>query len=33
MDPSWTWAAGQMISTDSDLNRFHGALLGGDPPS
>ncbi|MEV0537678.1 serine hydrolase domain-containing protein [Kitasatospora sp. NPDC050463] len=30
MDPSWTWAAGQMISTDSDLNRFYGALLGGD---
>ncbi|MFI6848662.1 serine hydrolase domain-containing protein [Kitasatospora sp. NPDC050467] len=29
-DPSWGWAAGQLISTDSDLNRFFGALLGGD---
>ncbi|CAM5692588.1 Putative D-alanyl-D-alanine carboxypeptidase [Streptomyces alboniger] len=28
-DPSWGWAAGQMISTNSDLNRFYGALLGG----
>ncbi|MER5363207.1 serine hydrolase domain-containing protein [Streptomyces sp. NPDC002785] len=30
MDPSWTWAAGQLISTNSDLNRFFTALLGGD---
>ncbi|MFD7102391.1 serine hydrolase domain-containing protein [Streptomyces celluloflavus] len=29
MDPSWAWAAGQMISTNSDLNRFFTALLGG----
>ncbi|WP_435854634.1 serine hydrolase domain-containing protein [Streptomyces triculaminicus] len=29
MDHSWAWAAGQMISTDSDLNRFFGALLAG----
>ncbi|MFH9269067.1 serine hydrolase domain-containing protein [Streptomyces sp. NPDC017546] len=29
MDPSWAWAAGQMISTGSDLNRFFGALLTG----
>ncbi|MEV8626288.1 serine hydrolase domain-containing protein [Streptomyces sp. NPDC051079] len=29
MDPSWAWAAGQLISTNSDLNRFFGALLGG----
>ncbi|GGO46382.1 serine hydrolase domain-containing protein [Streptomyces lasiicapitis] len=29
-DPSWGWAAGQMISTNSDLNRFYGALLHGD---
>ncbi|RKT18072.1 D-alanyl-D-alanine carboxypeptidase [Streptomyces sp. 1114.5] len=27
MDPSAAWAAGQMISTDSDLNRFFTALL------
>ncbi|KND31128.1 beta-lactamase [Streptomyces europaeiscabiei] len=27
MDPSWGWAAGQMISTNSDLNRFFTALL------
>ncbi|WUT32865.1 beta-lactamase family protein [Streptomyces sp. NBC_00691] len=30
LDPSAGWAAGQMISTNSDLNRFFGALLGGD---
>ncbi|WP_354381321.1 serine hydrolase domain-containing protein [Streptomyces sp. PvR034] len=30
MDPSWAWAAGQMISTNADLNRFYGALLSGD---
>lgn len=28
-DPSWGWAAGQMISTNSDLNRFFTALLTG----
>lgn len=29
IDPSVAWAAGQMISTNSDLNRFFTALLGG----
>jgi D-alanyl-D-alanine carboxypeptidase len=29
MDPSWGWAAGQMIATPSDLNRFLSALIGG----
>ncbi|WP_251073170.1 serine hydrolase [Streptomyces sp. ISL-43] len=29
MDPSWAWTAGQVISTNSDLNRFFSALLGG----
>ena len=29
MDPSWGWAAGQMIATPSDLNAFFLALLGG----
>ncbi|MCZ4120987.1 serine hydrolase domain-containing protein [Streptomyces sp. H39-S7] len=29
-DPSWAWAAGQMISTNSDLNRFFSELLTGD---
>ncbi|MEU8919402.1 serine hydrolase domain-containing protein [Kitasatospora sp. NPDC048545] len=29
MDPSAGWAAGQMISTGSDLNRFYSALLAG----
>ncbi|MFJ9821845.1 serine hydrolase domain-containing protein [Streptomyces sp. NPDC101151] len=28
-DPSWAWAAGQMVSTTSDLNRFLTALLAG----
>ncbi|WP_405714932.1 MULTISPECIES: serine hydrolase domain-containing protein [unclassified Streptomyces] len=28
-DPSAGWAAGQLISTDSDLNRFFAALLAG----
>jgi D-alanyl-D-alanine carboxypeptidase len=28
-DPSFGWAAGQMISTPSDLNRFFGAILAG----
>ncbi|WP_330301113.1 serine hydrolase domain-containing protein [Streptomyces sp. NBC_00503] len=29
IDPSAGWAAGQLISTDSDLDRFFGALLAG----
>ncbi|MFI8261973.1 serine hydrolase domain-containing protein [Streptomyces sp. NPDC085665] len=29
MDPSWGWAAGQLISTNSDLNRFFTELLAG----
>ncbi|MEV7027435.1 serine hydrolase domain-containing protein [Kitasatospora sp. NPDC093558] len=29
IDPSWGWAAGQMISTNSDLNRFFSELLHG----
>lgn len=29
IDPSAGWAAGQLISTNSDLNRFFTALLGG----
>ncbi|MFG2484532.1 serine hydrolase domain-containing protein [Streptomyces virginiae] len=29
MDPSWAGAAGQLISTNSDLNRFFTALLAG----
>ncbi|MGV9614066.1 serine hydrolase domain-containing protein [Nocardia xishanensis] len=29
IDPSWAWAAGQMVSTGSDLNHFFGALLAG----
>ncbi|MFF2787826.1 serine hydrolase domain-containing protein [Streptomyces sp. NPDC058049] len=29
LDPSMFWAAGGMISTAGDLNRFFGALLGG----
>ncbi|MFF9508079.1 serine hydrolase domain-containing protein [Streptomyces sp. NPDC014724] len=29
MDPSWGWAAGAMVSTNTDLNQFHAALLGG----
>ncbi|MFC9583066.1 serine hydrolase domain-containing protein [Streptomyces yangpuensis] len=28
-DPSWSWAAGQLISTNSDLNRFYSGLLRG----
>ncbi|MFE0061931.1 serine hydrolase domain-containing protein [Streptomyces sp. NPDC059003] len=28
-DPSWAWAAGQLVSTNSDLNRFYSALMGG----
>lgn len=30
MNPSLDWAAGEMISTTADLNRFIAALLGGD---
>ncbi|MFB7614896.1 serine hydrolase domain-containing protein [Kitasatospora sp. NPDC056181] len=30
IDPSAGWAAGQMISTTSDLNRFFSALLAGE---
>ncbi|MER6313836.1 serine hydrolase domain-containing protein [Streptomyces sp. NPDC001581] len=35
IDPSWGWAAGQMVSTNSDLNRFFSALLAGQllPPA
>lgn len=29
LDPSWGWAAGQMISTPSELNRFFTALVSG----
>ncbi|GIF11346.1 serine hydrolase domain-containing protein [Actinoplanes teichomyceticus] len=29
LDPSWGWAAGQMIGTPSDLNAFFSALLDG----
>lgn len=29
MDPSWGWAAGQMVSTPSEVTRFFTALLGG----
>ncbi|MDX3535684.1 serine hydrolase [Streptomyces sp. MB09-01] len=29
IDPSVAWAAGQMISTNTDLNRFYAALLDG----
>ncbi|WP_327675175.1 serine hydrolase domain-containing protein [Kitasatospora sp. NBC_00458] len=29
LDPSWGWAAGAMVSTTGDLNRFFTALLGG----
>jgi D-alanyl-D-alanine carboxypeptidase len=29
LDPSWGWAAGQMIATPTDLNTFFGALIGG----
>jgi D-alanyl-D-alanine carboxypeptidase len=28
-DPSWTWTAGQMVSTPSEINEFFTALLGG----
>jgi D-alanyl-D-alanine carboxypeptidase len=29
LDPSWGWAAGQMVATPADLNQFFRALLGG----
>jgi len=29
MDPSWGWAAGQLIGTPGDLNKFLTALVGG----
>ncbi|MFH9606687.1 serine hydrolase domain-containing protein [Streptomyces sp. NPDC017448] len=29
LDPSWGWAAGGMVSTDADLNRFYRALFSG----
>jgi D-alanyl-D-alanine carboxypeptidase len=29
MDPSWGWAAGQMIATPGDINKFLAALVGG----
>jgi D-alanyl-D-alanine carboxypeptidase len=30
LDPSWGWAAGQLVSTTKDLNGFYRALLNGD---
>ncbi|GGV97058.1 serine hydrolase [Streptomyces gelaticus] len=30
LDPSWGWAAGAVVSTNSDLNRFFSALLKDD---
>ncbi|TDV52055.1 serine hydrolase domain-containing protein [Actinophytocola oryzae] len=30
LDPSWAWAAGQMIATPGDVNEFLAALLGGE---
>ncbi|MFI9201267.1 serine hydrolase domain-containing protein [Streptomyces sp. NPDC053048] len=29
LNPSWAWAAGEIISTTGDLNRYYRALLGG----
>jgi D-alanyl-D-alanine carboxypeptidase len=29
MDPSWGWAAGQMIGSPGDINKFLSALVGG----
>jgi D-alanyl-D-alanine carboxypeptidase len=29
LDPSWAWAAGQMVASPTDLNKFFRALLGG----
>ena len=35
LDPSWAWAAGDIVSTPSDLDAFFVALLGGEllPPA
>ncbi|ALG14199.1 serine hydrolase domain-containing protein [Kibdelosporangium phytohabitans] len=30
MDPSWGWAAGQLVTTPADLNGFYGALVSGN---
>ncbi|MFK0291903.1 serine hydrolase domain-containing protein [Streptomyces sp. NPDC090442] len=30
LDPGWAWAAGQLVSTPGDLNRFFRALFGGE---
>ncbi|MEU8512590.1 serine hydrolase domain-containing protein [Kitasatospora sp. NPDC048722] len=30
IDHSWAWAAGQLVSTPSDIDRFFSALLGGE---
>ncbi|MFE6684996.1 serine hydrolase domain-containing protein [Streptomyces sp. NPDC057743] len=30
LDPGWAWAAGQLVSTPGDLNRFFTALFGGE---
>ncbi|GAA3304072.1 hypothetical protein GCM10020295_54260 [Streptomyces cinereospinus] len=34
LNPSWAYAAGEMVSDSADLNRFYRALLGGEllPP-
>ncbi|MFF2659714.1 serine hydrolase domain-containing protein [Kitasatospora sp. NPDC058032] len=29
LDPSWGWAAGAVVSTNTDITRFYGALLEG----
>jgi D-alanyl-D-alanine carboxypeptidase len=29
LDPSWAWAAGEMVTNAGDLNRLYSALLGG----
>ncbi|WP_169984520.1 serine hydrolase [Microbispora sp. H10836] len=29
LDPSWAWAAGQMVSTPAEINRFFGAVVRG----
>ncbi|MFF7591343.1 serine hydrolase domain-containing protein [Kitasatospora purpeofusca] len=29
LDPSWGWAAGAVVSTNTDVTKFYGALLGG----
>jgi len=35
LNPSWAWAAGEMVTNSGDLNRFYSALLGGKllPPA